>query len=51
MDRAVRDVLAEYEARSEVFQTYVRDSLDLDSLLLPVGSGIELSRKRESVSA
>jgi predicted O-methyltransferase YrrM len=45
-DNMLQPVETRHEA--EKYQAYVRDCLDVDSLLLDVGSGIELSRKRGS---
>jgi predicted O-methyltransferase YrrM len=42
------NMLHPVETRQEAlkYQAYVRDNLDMDSLLLEVGSGIELTKKR-----
>jgi predicted O-methyltransferase YrrM len=48
-DNMLRPV--EVRAEAEKYQAYVRDCLDVDSLLLDVGSGIELTRKRGSARA
>ena len=45
-DNMLYPVETQHEARN--YQAYVRGQSDMDSLLLPVGSGIELTKKRES---
>jgi predicted O-methyltransferase YrrM len=48
-DNMLHPVETQHEAQK--YQAYVRDCLDMESLLLPVGSGIELTRRRGSVRA
>lgn len=48
-DNMLYPVETQHDAQK--YQAHVRDYMDMESLLLPVGSGIELTRKRGSVRA